>query len=90
MWIFKYAKKSIKENRLRTSLIALGTALGVMLATMLLLGNNSVEETVRQQVINNYGDYNLQFGYLKNDQYLNDNEVDKIKNFKNQKMYQRY
>ncbi|EEL37344.1 permease [Bacillus toyonensis] len=85
MWIFKYAKKSIKENRLRTSLIALGTALGVMLATMLLLGNNSVEETVRQQVINNYGDYNLQFGYLKNDQYLNDNEVDKIKNFKNQK-----
>ncbi|WP_420482299.1 hypothetical protein, partial [Bacillus pseudomycoides] len=67
MWIFKYAIKSIKENRLRTSLIALGTALGVMLATMLLLGNNSVEETVRQQVKNNYGDYNLQFGYMKND-----------------------
>ncbi|MBO1628550.1 FtsX-like permease family protein [Bacillus arachidis] len=83
MWIFKYAIKSIKENRLRTILIALGTALGVMLATMLLLGNNSVEETVRQQVINNYGDYNLQFGYLKNDQYLEDKEVNKIKNLKN-------
>ncbi|PEE04065.1 ABC transporter permease [Bacillus pseudomycoides] len=85
MWIFKYAIKSIKENRLRTSLIALGTALGVMLATMLLLGNNSVEETVRQQVKNNYGDYNLQFGYMKNDQYLDDKEVDQIKNIKNLK-----
>lgn len=83
MWIFKYAIKSIKENRLRTILIALGTALGVMLTTMLLLGNNSVEETIRQQVINNYGDYNLQFGYLKNDQYLEDKEVNKIKNLKN-------
>ncbi|MDH2882641.1 FtsX-like permease family protein [Bacillus cytotoxicus] len=79
MWTFKYALKSIKENHLRTILIILGTALGVMLATMLLLGNKSVEETVKQQVINNYGDYNFQFGYLKNDKYLDDEEVNKIK-----------
>ena len=41
-WVIKYAVKSMKQNWLRNMLIALGAALGVMLATMLLLGNQSV------------------------------------------------
>ena len=44
-WVIKYAVKSMKQNWLRNMLIALGAALGVMLATMLLLGNQSVEKS---------------------------------------------
>ena len=51
------------------------STLGVMLATMLLLGNQSVEQTVHQQVVSRYGDYDMQFGYVKNDAYLNDGEL---------------
>ena len=43
-WVIKYAVKSMKQNWLRNMLIALGAAVGVMLATMLLLGNQSVGE----------------------------------------------
>ena len=67
-------------------LIALG-ALGVMLATMLLLGNQSVEQTVHQQVVSRYGDYDMQFGYVKNDAYLNDGEL-KIDSLENAEKYQ--
>ncbi|WP_426950755.1 FtsX-like permease family protein [Bacillus mycoides] len=73
-WVIKYALKSMQQNWLRNMLIALGAALGVMLATMLLLGNQSVEQSVKEQVVSRYGDYHLQFGYIKNDIYLN-NEI---------------
>ncbi|WP_237982077.1 FtsX-like permease family protein [Bacillus thuringiensis] len=82
-WAIKYAAKSIKQNWLRNMLIALGAALGVMLATMLLLGNQSVEQTVHQQVVSRYGDYDMQFGYVKNDAYLNDGELKKIDSLEN-------
>ncbi|HGH7174378.1 TPA: FtsX-like permease family protein [Bacillus wiedmannii] len=74
-WVIKYAIKSMKQNWLRNMLIALGAALGVMLATMLLLGNQSVEKSVKEQVVSRYGDYNLQFGYIKNDMYLNNESL---------------
>ncbi|WZX99281.1 FtsX-like permease family protein [Bacillus sp. FSL W7-1360] len=77
-WTIKYAIKSIRQNLLRTFLIALGAALGVMLVTMLLLGNDAVEETTHQQVTSRYGDYDLQFGYHKNNQYLNDQQLHQI------------
>lgn len=64
-------------------LIALGAALGVMLATMLLLGNQSVEQTVQQQVESRYGDYDMQFGYVKNDVYLTDEQLKEFKNLEN-------
>ncbi|MEY8350715.1 FtsX-like permease family protein [Bacillus cereus] len=77
-WIIKYAAKSIRQNWLRNMLIALGAALGVMLATMLLLGNQSVEQSVKEQVVSRYGDYNLQFGYIKNDMYLKNEKLKEL------------
>ncbi|KEK25202.1 FtsX-like permease family protein [Bacillus gaemokensis] len=77
-WIIKYAAKSIRQNWLRNMLIALGAALGVMLATMLLLGNQSVEQSVKEQVVSRYGDYNLQFGYIKNDMYLHNEQLKEL------------
>ena len=64
-------------------LIALGAALGVMLATMLLLGNQSVEQSVKEQVVSRYGDYNLQFGHIKNDMYLNNESLKGIDGLEN-------
>ncbi|MGG3521112.1 FtsX-like permease family protein [Bacillus pseudomycoides] len=77
-WIIKYAAKSIRQNWLRNMLIALGAALGVMLATMLLLGNQSVEQSVKEQVVSRYGDYDLQLGYIKNDVYLKDKKLKEL------------
>ncbi|WP_142344394.1 FtsX-like permease family protein [Bacillus cereus] len=82
-WVIKYAIKSMKQNWLRNMLIALGAALGVMLATMLLLGNQSVEKSVKEQVVSRYGDYNLQFGYIKNDMYLNNESLKGIDGLEN-------
>ncbi|MES5891803.1 MULTISPECIES: FtsX-like permease family protein [Bacillus cereus group] len=82
-WVIKYAVKSMKQNWLRNMLIALGAALGVMLATMLLLGNQSVEKSVKEQVVSRYGDYNLQFGYIKNDMYLNNESLKGIDGLEN-------
>ncbi|WP_242247754.1 FtsX-like permease family protein [Bacillus cereus group sp. BfR-BA-01523] len=82
-WVIKYAIKSMKQNWLRNMLIALGAALGVMLATMLLLGNQSVEQSVKEQVVSRYGDYNLQFGYIKNDMYLNNESLKGIDGLEN-------
>ncbi|MBK5470286.1 MULTISPECIES: FtsX-like permease family protein [Bacillus] len=82
-WVIKYAVKSMKQNWLRNMLIALGAALGVMLATMLLLGNQSVEQSVKEQVVSRYGDYNLQFGYIKNDMYLNNESLKGIYGLEN-------
>ncbi|MES9698889.1 FtsX-like permease family protein [Bacillus sp. JJ927] len=82
-WVIKYAIKSMKQNWLRNMLIALGAALGVMLATMLLLGNQSVEQSVKEQVVSRYGDYNLQFGYIKNDMYLNNESLEGIDGLEN-------
>lgn len=82
-WGIKYAIKSMKQNWLRNMLIALGAALGVMLATMLLLGNQSVEKSVKEQVVSRYGDYNLQFGYIKNDMYLNNESLKGIDGLEN-------
>ncbi|PFY50484.1 permease, partial [Bacillus toyonensis] len=82
-WVIKYAVKSMKQNWLRNMLIALGAALGVMLATMLLLGNQSVEQSVKEQVVSRYGDYNLQFGYIKNDMYLNNESLKGIDGLEN-------
>ncbi|MGG4559128.1 FtsX-like permease family protein [Bacillus toyonensis] len=82
-WVIKYAVKSMKQNWLRNILIALGAALGVMLATMLLLGNQSVEQSVKEQVVSRYGDYNLQFGYIKNDMYLNNESLKGIDGLEN-------
>ncbi|MCU5704824.1 FtsX-like permease family protein [Bacillus wiedmannii] len=82
-WVIKYAVKSMKQNWLRNMLIALGAALGVMLATMLLLGNQSVEKSVKEQVVSRYGDYNLQFGYIKNDMYLNNENLKGIDSLEN-------
>lgn len=82
-WVIKYAVKSMKQNWLRNMLIALGAALGVMLATMLLLGNQSVEKSVKEQVVSRYGDYNLQFGYIKNDMYLNNESLKGIDSLEN-------
>ncbi|PFK33243.1 permease [Bacillus cereus] len=82
-WIIKYAAKSIRQNWLRNMLIALGAALGVMLATMLLLGNQSVEQSVKEQVVSRYGDYNLQFGYIKNDMYLNNENLKELDSLEN-------
>ncbi|MBO1623719.1 FtsX-like permease family protein [Bacillus arachidis] len=82
-WIIKYAAKSIKQNWLRNMLIALGAALGVMLATMLLLGNQSVEQSVKEQVVSRYGDYDLQFGYIKNDVYLKDETLKELNGLEN-------
>lgn len=82
-WVIKYALKSMKQNWLRNMLIALGAALGVMLATMLLLGNQSVEQSVKEQVVSRYGDYNLQFGYIKNDMYLNNESLKGIDGLEN-------
>ncbi|PEQ43836.1 permease [Bacillus cereus] len=82
-WVIKYAVKSMKQNWLRNMLIALGAALGVMLATMLLLGNQSVEQSVKEQVVSRYGDYNLQFGYIKNDMYLNNESLKGIVGLEN-------
>lgn len=82
-WVIKYAVKSMKQNWLRNMLIALGAALGVMLATMLLLGNQSVEKSVKEQVVSRYGDYNLQFGYIKNDMYLNNESLKGIVGLEN-------
>ncbi|EEL32086.1 ABC transporter, permease component [Bacillus cereus Rock3-28] len=73
----------MKQNWLRNMLIALGAALGVMLATMLLLGNQSVEQSVKEQVVSRYGDYNLQFGYIKNDMYLNNESLKGIDGLEN-------
>ncbi|PGU36148.1 permease [Bacillus cereus] len=83
LWVIKYALKSMKQNWLRNMLIALGAALGVMLATMLLLGNQSVEQSVKEQVVSRYGDYNLQFGYIKNDMYLNNESLKGIVGLEN-------
>ncbi|WP_448162964.1 FtsX-like permease family protein [Bacillus mobilis] len=82
-WVIKYAVKSMRQNWLRNMLIALGAALGVMLATMLLLGNQSVEKSVKEQVVSRYGDYNLQFGYIKNDMYLNSESLKGIDGLEN-------
>ncbi|MFV8521529.1 FtsX-like permease family protein [Bacillus sp. SBS7] len=82
-WVIKYAIKSMKQNWLRNMLIALGAALGVMLATMLLLGNQSVEKSMKEQVVSRYGDYNLQFGYIKNDMYLNNESLKGIDGLEN-------
>lgn len=82
-WTIKYALKSIKQNWLRNMLIALGAALGVMLATMLLLGNQSVEQSVKEQVVSRYGDYNLQFGYRKNDVYLHNDQLKELNSLEN-------
>ncbi|SIR77768.1 putative ABC transport system permease protein [Bacillus cereus] len=82
-WVIKYAIKSMKQNWLGNMLIALGAALGVMLATMLLLGNQSVEKSVKEQVVSRYGDYNLQFGYIKNDMYLNNESLKGIDGLEN-------
>lgn len=82
-WVIKYAVKSMKQNWLRNMLIALGAALGVMLATMSLLGNQSVEKSVKEQVVSRYGDYNLQFGYIKNDMYLNNESLKGIDGLEN-------
>ncbi|PGK41732.1 permease [Bacillus anthracis] len=82
-WVIKYAVKSMKQNWLRNILIALGAALGVMLATMLLLGNQSVEKSVKEQVVSRYGNYNLQFGYIKNDMYLNNESLKGIDGLEN-------
>ncbi len=82
-WVIKYALKSMQQNWLRNMLIALGAALGVMLATMLLLGNQSVEQSVKEQVVSRYGDYNLQFGYIKNDIYLNNESLKGIDGLEN-------
>ncbi len=82
-WVIKYAVKSMKQNWLRNMLIALGAALGVMLATMLLLGNQLVEKSVKEQVVSRYGDYNLQFGYIKNDMYLNNESLKGIDGLEN-------
>ncbi|MFE4759130.1 FtsX-like permease family protein [Bacillus mycoides] len=82
-WVIKYALKSMQQNWLRNMLIALGAALGVMLATMLLLGNQSVEQSVKEQVVSRYGDYNLQFGYIKNDIYLNNESLKGIDSLEN-------
>ncbi|WP_141101276.1 FtsX-like permease family protein [Bacillus sp. MB353a] len=82
-WVIKYAVKSMKQHWLRNMLIALGAALGVMLATMLLLGNQSVEKSVKEQVVSRYGDYNLQFGYIKNDMYLNNESLKGIDGLEN-------
>ena len=89
-WVIKYAVKSMKQNWLRNMLIALGAALGVMLATMLLLGNQSVEKSVKEQVVSRYGDYNLQFGYIKNDMYLNNESLKGIDGLENAEKYQKY
>lgn len=89
-WVIKYAVKSMKQNWLRNMLIALGAALGVMLATMLLLGNQSVEQSVKEQVVSRYGDYNLQFGYIKNDMYLNNESLKGIDGLENAEKYQKY
>ena len=64
-------------------LIALGAALGVMLATMLLLGNQSVEQSVKEQVVSRYGGYDLQFGYIKNDVYLKDEKLKELNGLEN-------
>ncbi|SFD08136.1 putative ABC transport system permease protein [Bacillus sp. 491mf] len=82
-WVIKYAVRSIKQNWLRNMLIALGAALGVMLATMLLLGNQSVEQTVQQQVTSRYGDYDMQFGYMKNDIYLTNAQLKEVESLGN-------
>ncbi|MGE7634225.1 FtsX-like permease family protein [Bacillus paramycoides] len=82
-WVIKYAVKSMSQNWLRNMLIALGAALGVMLATMLLLGNQSVEQSVKEQVVSRYGDYNLQFGYIKNDMHLNNESLKGIDGLEN-------
>ncbi|MBK5432632.1 MULTISPECIES: FtsX-like permease family protein [Bacillus] len=82
-WVIKYALKSMQQNWLRNMLIALGAALGVMLATMLLLGNQSVEQSVKEQVVSRYGDYHLQFGYIKNDIYLNNESLKGIDSLEN-------
>ncbi|EEL68291.1 ABC transporter, permease component [Bacillus mycoides] len=73
----------MQQNWLRNMLIALGAALGVMLATMLLLGNQSVEQSVKEQVVSRYGDYHLQFGYIKNDIYLNNESLKGIDSLEN-------
>lgn len=82
-WTIRYALKSIKQNWLRNILIVIGASLGVMLATMLLLGNKSVEQTVMQQVKVRYGDYDMQFGYLKNDMYLTTQQLNQISSLGN-------
>jgi putative ABC transport system permease protein len=77
-WTYKYALKSMKQNWLKMLFISLGTSLGVMLATTLLVGNDTASKNVQQQVIQKYGDYNLQFGYTGNDKHMNEKELEQL------------
>ncbi|WP_286925408.1 MULTISPECIES: ABC transporter permease [Lysinibacillus] len=82
IWIVKYALNSLKKSLMKSILVIIGITLGVMLATTLLLSNESMEEKIQKQIISDYGDYDLQFGYNKNGKYFTEEEIESLVSIK--------
>lgn len=77
-WIIKIAYKFLMRTPGRTLLTGFGVALGVTLATALVITNISVKDTLDKQIAARYGSFDFQLGYRQNGKYLSHQEVKKI------------